>query len=299
MQFLRTMSEATSTSTPTPESGEPVITTPSSEGQQSNTTPPLPAQDDPEWEVDGKKWKRSAIAKELQNSARAQEKERGADAKFREAAQKRQEVDAILNALSTQTEEVLAARGIDPIKFAEQVISKRLKLEMMSPEARQAHDSKIEAEQYKKQLEEHQKRQAEQQEAHEVAQYEQHFDRAFGQALSSAGLPKNPRVIARMAERVQLYLEHGQQPPMDEIAQYVKRDLYEEQRHNLSDLKSDEQLAEFLGPEVLERTRKYHLSRLQNQKPPSDPQPSASQNRPKSKRGFLTKSELHALLDKG
>jgi hypothetical protein len=273
-QLLRSgemqMSEgATGSTTQAPISAPGPTQTPQPQQAPGSTsmTPPPEQSDDPEYEFEGLgKVKRSEVAKRL---ARQKELERGAYEKFQKASEMQNQIKQVVGALKSDTRAALKHLGIDPIQFATSVLSEEMERQTMPKEKLEALEAKKELERLKAEKEQYENELKSQRERQEIETWNRRLDSAFTEAISNAGLPRNARTIARMAERVQVYLKSGvpiEQISFHEVASEIHDELMQEKKELLSGYHSTpEKFAEILGEGGIEVVRKYLLSKVKQQ----------------------------------
>lgn len=217
--------------------------------------------------------------------AKLAEKGHGAEAKFREAAQLRKQMEAIVERLPTDTIGALEQLIGDKSKAARQVMAQLLR----DPQARAEveaylvetyeYEAKPDAERRKideerdlrekaRRAEEYEEAERERAHAAAVEQTQQTFVKQFGDALTSVGLTSSPHTLARMAHHVERAIDAKERVTLAELAQRVRDEHRADVTAHVSAL-DVEALADLLGEEKLAALRKRDVERLR----PRAPQP--------------------------
>lgn len=188
------------------------------------------------------------------------------DKRFQEAHKMRKDAENLLRGLADPevTWEILKKLGHDPDKLAEARLMKRLELERMSPEQREAFMAKQELEQMRQ--EQRQREEFEQQA--KIDELTKHYETDFEQqaitALQKTGLPASPYAVLQMAWYVQKAMERGVDLTFEEVAPFVKKDMQRAWTHMFSASKNGKEIFDFLGEETVSKIRAYDLERHTN-----------------------------------
>lgn len=208
--------------------------------------------DDPEIDFGDLKIKRSEAAKALK--AR-KELDRGAHQRFQEAAElrrqaaaDRQAAEETVKGLSKDAKAALRKAGIDPVRFAEEVLSETLADAELSPEARRVRELEAEKQARDAQDEADKTKQQQDHEVAQVALWESRFNQAFVETITKHGLPKDEDTIWRMANKVESYWGSEVPVTLDEIAEEVREEQERAFTPRLQSLKDDQ-----LFPAVMTR----------------------------------------------
>lgn len=259
------------------------------------------AADDPEYEIDqGVKLKRSELRdlhtkrKELDRGA--YEKMQTAAKERKEAAAIKAEAQALVAEFGKDYRESIRRSGGDPIKVAEKILQDALSEYSLSPAEKEARTLKEENERYKAEEAARKKQDEENKAAAEVTRWEQTLDRKFSSAIQATGLPKTARVVARMAEKAEVYWSSGVEVSVEEIAAEVKSDLIAERRELIQSAKDDHERESFFDEAELEIARKAALRRAQGAQ--QKPQSAARVAAPSKPKNGLTRAELDARINK-
>lgn len=229
-----------------------------------------------EWDLSNEEETLRAIAKGL-----------GADEVFRKTARDREEFENALKIIQgggdpKKIDAALRKVGIDPEKFAEQLVWEKIQREQR--EAEWAKDPAA-----KKRWEDEQEliaRRAADEAAREAgltqkqrddqARFESGYAKKIEAALDLGKIPKTPEAVARMADELMIAVENGLDLSAEEIVAKV-RDDYAGEISTICNGMDGDQLIQFLGAANLEKIRKADLARLKN--PQGNPFPVRSQQK--------------------
>jgi len=201
--------------------------------------------------------------------ARDYKKWKGADAKFREAADMTKSVQNFMKALEENPEEVLSNPNlpINKKKLAEKWLIAQIESELNPADPR---DQKLtEAE---RKLKEYQDKEAaenqtkEQQElAQRVEQRKTSLSKTLSDAMQATDLSKHPESAAATLREMALYMraakERGEDVTPQELVEHIHNNRFN-QFYTLANQLEGEDLIEFLGEEVVKRMRKADLARI-------------------------------------
>lgn len=217
---------------------------------QAAKSDPAAVAEDPDWDFgEGKKIKRSAALERIKN--------------FEKGAQKAMYRAAEATKSATELRHTLAGFGVsledfkrDPAgalkKAAHAHVAREVDESLMDPKERDAQQrertlSEREAEVKKFQ----EQRQQEESESRASARAEQ-IAESYAPALKQAGLPANPKTVARMADvMIKAYRKGISVNPL-EAAEYVAAELNQEQEWHLSQAQDANALIDRIGPKRLE-----------------------------------------------
>ena len=234
-----------------------------------------------EVEVDGEKIK--VPLEQLRKDYRYRS---AADRRFEEAARMRQEVEGAVKAFNENPVEGLRRLKatdyfqenpkalIDLVgkenfmKFAEGTIYEQIMLE----KRKQENPYEVEAEEYKKKLEDYERREREAKEAAEkeeltkkqqaeIEQVRTSMEKEISDALGRSDLPATPETIARYARFYKAALQVGYQPTPDELVDKV-RDSYQTEIQRLVTSLPEDQAAKLLGDDFVKKIRTADMQRL-------------------------------------
>lgn len=240
----------------------------------------------------------------LDNIQRLVQLRKASDRRFNDAHKKEQaladkeaKIQRIVGALSAKDERALAAIGVDPVDFAEQILRRHVEMAKMSPEARRAMQLEQERDAYRQQIEEHKRREAEAAMAQATEQAYEEMSTQIETALRDAGtsLKMTPYIASRVA-RTMLYYRDAKKVELS-AADAVRMTLpqIEAERRELEDMHfktmTPEQY-EKAYPEKAEEYRKYLLGKASSgfpqAKPPAQSPAAPRQGeQPRRRRGSL------------
>lgn len=187
-----------------------------------------------------------------------------AGSRSKESADLKKDVESFFKALTTDTKKVLAELGIDPKKFAEDVINQEIEESAKSPEQKEKEKLMAELEEMRAKLkeEEEHKKSAEMNRLQERFALE--LDQDITSALqSSSKLPKSPYVIKRIADAMILAHKNGYtNAKATDIVPIVEKEILEEIQ-GMFGAAPEDALEAILGQQNMERLRK---KRVQNAK---------------------------------
>lgn len=199
-----------------------------------------------------------------------------ADAKFREAADMRRQVEQAIQMMQTDPAAVLTELGIDIRKFAEEHLGRELQRELMSPEERELNDLR----EWKQQFED--QNQAQEQERMSTAQkaemqrqqnaIAQNYDNKISEVLAQSNLPKTAKTVKAVAQLMYSALDKGYDLDIATAVDMVKND-YTGSIQDLVGGMDGEHLINMLGPDLVRKIRKHDLAgirkKLEGQSPAS------------------------------
>lgn len=137
---------------------------------------------------------------DLEELKKGYQKARSSDKRFQEAAQQAKQIKELMDLAKTNPDLLFEHLGLDPVRYSEDKLLKKLEWETMSPEQQELHQMKQELAKYKQT--ESEKAEVAKKAAYEqeVAQVAEQLDLEIFQAVEAAQLPKNGRTIARIAD---------------------------------------------------------------------------------------------------
>jgi hypothetical protein len=220
----------------------------------------------------------------IESGLNAAQIRRAATAAFEEAKRSRAEYEALRRKVAESPEDALAEllgghEKLDAI--AEARLIRKLQLEQMDPNQR----ARMEAEQRAAEMEKRAKSLEDQQRnAYAEAQrqhYAQQFDREFGEALSTSGLPKTTETVRRMATVAKSLVERGIEFSGKQLATLVRQDILAEQAAMLGGL-DGATLMGLLGADAMKKLRQADIARVKAARPapaaPAKQQPRHSES---------------------
>jgi hypothetical protein len=193
-----------------------------------------------------------------------------ADQKWQEAAQMRKQMDSFIHLLQTDPAKALEQMGYDVDKMAEERIKYRIEEMQKSPEQIEREKMQRELESMKAERE-RERTEVQQRETQRIQdQYAIEIENDISAALddSSAGFPKTPYVVKRVADMMILAIQEGIRTNNDslkrvtakDILPIVREEIRREQRE-LYDLSSDEDFEQLVGKDRLNKYRKSKLKK--------------------------------------
>jgi hypothetical protein len=231
-----------------------------------------------------------------------------ADQRLRAALEKEQAYSQKEQALKDRKSlrELIEQHGHNPRELAEEWLLPEIQREMMTEEQRRIAELESQLQKHESERQAQQKAAEEAELSRQVEEYQNHFGQVALQALQKTGLPATAAAFAtkRLASLMEqnLQLRPDEQLSPDELAE-MAADGYRSEFKSLADAcKTDEELVQWLGEDVIKRLRRYDLARLKAQRtfsttPP--PQPGATTSSAPAmngKRHYLTPAEAEAEL---
>lgn len=204
---------------------------------------------------------------------REYQKWRGADKKFREAAEARKSVEQFMKALQEDPESVLndPRLPLNRKKLAEKWLVQQLESELNPPDPR---DAKLtEAERRLKEYEEREaKAKAEAEEGEKAKVREQRkaaLSDTLAKAMQATHLAAHPESAAAVLREMATYMraarERDAEVTPEELVQHIHNQRFH-QLYTLAHQFEGDELIEFLGEEIVGRIRKADLARLRAQR---------------------------------
>lgn len=214
---------------------------------------PEPISDVEEYVVDGK----TVSLNKAQRSV-AMQKALAADKRMKEAADKRAQAEDLLKLFEADPEAALVKLGKDPSKLFGSHLEKKAKLELMSPEQREADRLAKERDEYKSKLEAHEKEKLTARRAELDQRNHEALQRQLVGLADKLGLDQHPDVLGTLCDIALEFMDYDIVPTTEQIGEeFVRREKeHIEQRDKklLSVLKGDKLLA-YLGPKALEEVK--------------------------------------------
>lgn len=156
-------------------------------------------------------------------------------------------------------------KGVDPVKWAEDLLLQKLERESWSPEKRELHDAQEQLRQLKEREKAQEEALAKQQQEALTYKAIQEIDGEIGEVLKATGLKPTPRVVARIAEIMLAHLDSadGERLSADKAYGLVKNEMTTEIGEYLGSLPPD-QLMQSLPKSVLDAIRKHELDKVRS-----------------------------------
>lgn len=200
---------------------------------------------------------------------RERKKWKGADAKFREAAEAKKSLEAFMQALQNDPESVLSdpRLSIDRKKLAEKWLVKQLESELNPPDPRDAKLSETE-----RRLKEYEDREAQTKADAEAKEYDAAREQrkaalgaTLAEAMRATHLSAHPESSAGVLREMAMYMraarERGEDVTPQELVEHIHNTRFN-QLYTLAHQFEGDQLIDFLGEEIVTRIRKADMARL-------------------------------------
>jgi hypothetical protein len=223
-----------------------------------------------------KKWKLKVDGKEEELDEEALLKHasmgKAAQARMKEAAELRKNVESFITALQKDPLKVLSdpGLGIDPATrkaLAESILNGEIEEMQKTPEQRELDKARKELEALKdaqKKAEEKRKRD-EFERLQEQA--EKQLDKDITTALEGSGLPKSPYTVKKLADFMMLALQNNVDITAADAIPLLKKQINSEIKEMFAATPED-MIEEFLGKDNISRLRKRNLAKIRSQAKP-------------------------------
>lgn len=215
--------------------------------------PVEPAEVAEEYEIDGQK----VLLTKTQARTRLQ-KAMAADKRLQEAAEKKKEVEKFWEDFEKDPEAAYRARGKDPDKLFAEHLSRKAKLELLTPEQREAAQLKQERDDAKAELA---KRDSEKKAAAQVELDKRMYAAVSEQLIAAAdkhGLDAGYDVLEALADIGFRAVEDGVPLTADQIVQeymYQEREAIEKRDRKLLSKLEGKKLVEYLGKDTVAKLK--------------------------------------------
>lgn len=225
----------------------------------------------PESQAEKRKLKAKVNGQEIEVSEdeilRDYQKYMAADAKMKEAATLKKQLEGFVSYIKENPKEGLKQLGIDPRKFSEDTLLAFLEDEMMDPKDKELKTTKQRlAELEKKEQEEAEKiKQAEIAELEK--QYADDYSNKIISALEAEKIPRTPFTIRRMASYMAEGLKRGVDLNPVDVVKQVKKDYSEDYATIFKGMEPQDIISIF-GDDLIKKIRKYD-TQMVNQRPTS------------------------------
>lgn len=241
---------------------------------------------------------RQAIA--IAQKAEASEKKMAEAAKIQqEAMRHKQALAQIEELLSKDPSEFLRKVGIDPEKFSEQMLEKKLKHMQMTPEQRDYEELKA----YKAQQEKINAQREQEMEAQKVSmaelQYSQTLDNELTEAFAASELPKKRFYVQQVAAEMRGAALRGEDLTARRAVEIIKERYFDDLKDTFGD-RDVGTILERLGPDNTKRIREYFVKLVQAPAPTTETKKSgpSSVERSPSKAPSITEKEWRQMRRK-
>lgn len=235
------------------------------------------------------------------------EKAKGADQRFREAAENKKQVEQFMEAFQKDPLSVLRDKRvpIDRKSLGERLLLESLEEEMLSPAEREARELKAKLGEYESKEQEAQRLIEEQRSEQRKEIKRQEITQMFSKAMEATPLSKDPETAAMamrdMAMMLRTAQERGIEVSPEQLAKHAET-KYQKAMYALANTLEGEDLIGFLGEDVIKKIRKADLSRLKANSQPTqshkqenwEAQPSKSA--PKRMDGYEAREQARKLL---
>ena len=224
---------------------------------------PKPAAPKPQvFEIDGEKLTAAEI-KQLR------EKAKGADQKFREAAEAKKQVEQFMERFQQDPLSILRDKRlpINQRELAEKMLLASLEEEMLTPEQRKLKEYEAKLQEFETK-EQQVKREAEEREAEQHREIKrQEISQMFAKAMEITPLSKDPETAAMamrdMAMMLRAAKERGIEVSAEELAQHAQT-KYQKAMYSLANQLEGEDLIGFLGEDVVKKIRDHDINVIAN-----------------------------------
>lgn len=212
------------------------------------------------FDVDGEKLTLAEI-KQLR------EKAKGADQKFREAAEAKKQVEQFMERFQQDPLSILKDKRlpINQRELAEKMLLASLEEEMLTPEQRKLkeYEAKVKDYETKEQAAAREREEHVTEQRREIKRQE--ISQMFAKAMESTPLSKDPETAAMamrdMAMMLRAAKERGIEVSAEDLAQHAQA-KYQKAMYSLANQLEGEDLIGFLGEDVIKKIRKADLARL-------------------------------------
>jgi hypothetical protein len=183
--------------------------------------------------------------------------------KMQEAAELQKRVNTFIELLKSDPAAILSdpSIGIDPVKFAQEVLAKQLEEESKSPEQREQEQLKAELEALRKEKQTAEERRKQEAQEQKMKQYENEISDKIIKIMEVGKLPNTPRYLRTVADIMLTAVENNLNIT-PEAAARIARDEVISDNKKLYENMSDEELEDFLGQEVIKRVRKNSIKKV-------------------------------------
>jgi hypothetical protein len=192
------------------------------------------------------------LKKNLQLSKKAQKS-------MQSEAGLRSQVDQFVKSLKGDTKNTLKQMGIDPKEFAAAIIEEEMQQMAMTPEQRERAELQAKL----KQLEEERKAEKEDFDKREYERLtQQEYERIDNQmtaVIDTAGLPKSPYVVKKIAQYMSDGLKYGVDLQPQDVIGLVKEEVQSDIKDLINALGDGAE--EFLGKEIFDKARKKNIAK--------------------------------------
>lgn len=261
------------------------VAAPSAEG--ASTAPEAPAQpvsDTPEWKRTKHKVKVDGQEAEIDYDelVTGYQVRKASDARMREAAATQKKLMEAWNA--SDPHGYFKAKNVDPEKWAEDILIKKLKLQSMTPEERSKFDQDQKDADERRQEKEELEQMRQEKKQHLVTQAVQRLDGEIVDAFKAIGTKPEPALVKRMSEIMEAYMDthDGEMIPASKALEQVLKGRNSETLEYLQSLSADK-LRDVLPKKLLDELRRHDVELVRSQSPLRGQSRGAETPTPKSK----------------
>jgi hypothetical protein len=216
---------------------------------------------------------------------------------LQEAAQARKEVESFVSALKQNPADALKRLGVDPVKWAEDLVLEHAQTAQLSPEQRAALEWKRKAEELEAQQRTEKERLEHEETERETERIRGDLDRTFAKAAEGAGLKPHPYIVARMARIMRAAAEDQDYDlSPEEAATQLKDDLSREHAMLFDEMEGS-QIVSMMGDKNAHKVRKFFVEQVKAKRgmapaPKADPDREIPPEKPKSRRIFSSPTDF-------
>jgi len=180
----------------------------------------------------------------------------------------KKEVESFLETLRKNPAAVLSDPliGLDPIEFAQQILSQKLEEEAKDPATREKEKLEQELQQLREQMKSEEERIQRETYEREVIRAEQELEEQVSEALETSGLPKSPYVVKKMAEVMISAMERKMNISPKQAMNIVKKEMTSDIKE-LFNASPDDLLEQLIGSDNIKRLNKKSLARIKKVAP--------------------------------
>lgn len=209
------------------------------------------------------------------------------DERFQQAAAEKRRIQNLAKRFKDDPDSFAKAIGIeDPVKFYRDRLEKEIRRRTMDPRERELEDRELALRAKEEEIKAKEREQHEERVEKLKGQYQVQYDKEIADAITSSGLPKNPRTVRRFAELALKSLENGGYKMPWNVISNIVRDEYSESLRELTGAFDEDKLFEFFGQDVVKKVQAADMKRripgakVQDEK--QTPKPQANQKDTKS-----------------
>ncbi len=227
----------------------------------------------------------------------------GADERFRELNQYKNELMDFVEKLKTDPVGMLEKLGVDPTKVSQDHLYKQLEYESMSEEQKKNFDLVKENDRLKKEQEERTNKSDEQEVNRMAGELRNQYYGDFADALEKSKLPKTPAIVSRMATKKIAGINKGIDFSAEQLVKLVEKDLVDDFKTIGGDLEADK-FKDIFGEDLYKKVREYQAAIVKdpkegNKSHPGLIQKAAGKTNPKEKTMQDFRDEMASLLQAG